>query len=272
MADKKPVKKGPPDTTGTPPAQSRDDAEKRKRNGSFLTSPTIEYPISPSYPFGIATSVEDVTSMASQYAARQPDGQFPHRMSSSGIIVSVIKFWRTWTSKGYDDDTFPELSRPTAHQRRRPNSVATAAIAASVAMKSRVAPARPPTMGTSMPARSTTVEATAWPSGRHTHQPASLHYKTDWERIAVDHIARVGVDAVEDALSFSADFSQTIPLERFDEYDYDDPDPEFLGHEPETANIAAFKDWFNGVIPDENGGSDNKIVIDDDSSSSGWED
>ncbi|KAK8054413.1 hypothetical protein PG996_013714 [Apiospora saccharicola] len=53
-----------------------------------------------------------------------------------------------------------------------------------------------------------------------------------------------------------------IPLEKFDEYDYDAPDPACLGHEPETASVAAFKEWYRVAILVEDPGSDHDDDMD----------
>ncbi|KAK7930991.1 hypothetical protein PG985_001703 [Apiospora marii] len=94
------------------------------------------------------------------------------------------------------------------------------------------------------------VKYTSLVSTRHNLCP--LYFNEAWEDTAWTVINSVGDANVKDALPFSSDFSKTIPLEKFDAYDYDAPDPACLGHEPETATIAAFKAWYRMAILGEN--------------------
>ena len=70
----------------------------------------------------------------------------------------------------------------------------------------------------------------------------------EWEDFLVDFLKWNDDYNDEDPLPFSVDFSVTIPREKIDAYDYNARDPACLGHEPETANIAAFKIWYDSTI------------------------
>ncbi|KAK8043996.1 hypothetical protein PG993_004020 [Apiospora rasikravindrae] len=308
MTDETPSKKRPRGIIDAILAKSRAAAEKkRKRNAGEEVSDDeqLEDPMRPRYPNGIAKSIEDVTSMASQYAARQPDGQFPlsHvqflRYNPHGRLLRITDHEdpRRHISRARSQAMRPSSQTPARSPSASPTTVS------SASQQTEDPPKKKAKLGGCCGhcgKRGHEVESCAGPpaddgfihacpihnSGSHSlgdcreakdmtldqeysHLVAAranlppLHYKTCWEHIAVDHIARVGKNAVEDALPFSTDFSLTIPLERFEEYNYDDPAPEFLGHEPETANIAAFKAWYNQEIPEENDGSNSEIVIDE---------
>ncbi|KAK7991227.1 hypothetical protein PG988_000021 [Apiospora saccharicola] len=95
------------------------------------------------------------------------------------------------------------------------------------------------------------------------HNLCPLYFNEAWEDIVWGYIGEVGEATVEqNGLPFSFDFAKGIPLEKFDEYDYDAPDPACLGHEPETASVAAFKEWYRVAILVEDPGSDHDDDMD----------
>jgi len=216
-------------------------------------------PMAPMYPKRFVNSVEDVALMAIHYAAQQPDGKFPSR-----TVVPEFRPYNVRAARNAKRDVEDQRGPRAPPQAPAPPLCGNCGKCGHTVEKCVGPPAEDgfiyacPLHNTRDHTLADCYEAQGWSLEKRyehlvlmrPHLPP-FHFVDDWEDIAWLYIrcmTQVRKRMVEHDLPLSAEFSKNIPLEAFDAYNYDTPDPACLGHEPETATVPAFMQWYWEVV------------------------